>query len=71
MHAVRAYRYIRGETMNNVVVNSEISSNFGFFVGNLTSVLQVIIYFLNKYLLDIYRIVSKQFIINLYLEIQS
>uniref|UniRef100_A0A2S2Q788 Hydroxylysine kinase n=1 Tax=Sipha flava TaxID=143950 RepID=A0A2S2Q788_9HEMI len=40
MHAVRAYRYIRGETMNNVIVNSEISTDFGSYVGHLTSILK-------------------------------
>jgi hypothetical protein len=44
MHAVRAYRYIRGETMNNVIVNSEISTDFGSYVGHLTSILKVIIF---------------------------
>jgi len=40
-HAVRVYKYIKGETMNNVNINSEISTNFGLYVGHLTSILKV------------------------------
>lgn len=46
MHAVRVYKYIRGETMNNIIVNSEISTDFGSYVGNLTSILKVFFFFL-------------------------
>lgn len=40
-HAVRVYKYIQGETMNKIKINSEISANFGFYVGHLTSILKV------------------------------
>ncbi|KAL5239730.1 hypothetical protein ACI65C_007140 [Semiaphis heraclei] len=39
-HAVRVYKYIQGETMNKIKINSEISANFGFYVGHLTSILK-------------------------------
>lgn len=40
-HAVRVNKYIKGETMNKVKINFEISTNFGFYVGHLTSILKV------------------------------
>lgn len=40
-HAVRVYKYVKGETMDKIKINSEISSNFGFYVGHLTSILKV------------------------------
>lgn len=39
-HAVRVNKYIKGETMNKVKINSEISTNFGLYVGHLTSILK-------------------------------
>lgn len=41
IHAVRVYKYVKGETMNKVKINSEITTNFGFYVGHLTSILKV------------------------------
>jgi len=41
IHAVRVYKYVKGETMNKVKINSEITTNFGFYVGRLTSILKV------------------------------
>lgn len=62
MHAVRVYRYIKGETMNNVIVNSEISTDFGAYVGNLTSILKVIIlYLINAYM--IFKIIEMKFVL--------
>lgn len=40
-HAVRVYKYIKGETLSKFKINSEISTNFGFYVGHLTSILKV------------------------------
>lgn len=40
-HIVRVYKYIKGETMNNIKFNHEISADFGSYVGNLTSILKV------------------------------
>ncbi|XP_025207051.1 uncharacterized protein LOC112602910 [Melanaphis sacchari] len=39
-HAVRVYKYIKGETMNKVQINSELISNFGSYVGYLTLILK-------------------------------
>jgi len=70
MHAVRVYKYIQGETMNKIKINSEISANFGFYVGHLTSILKVgllcldlDIFWLNvsKYLKTIFIKYSSQF----------
>jgi len=41
IHAVRVYKYVKGETMNKVKINSEIATNFGSYVGRLTLVLKV------------------------------
>ncbi|XP_060878487.1 hydroxylysine kinase [Metopolophium dirhodum] len=40
IHAVRVYKYVKGETMNKVKINSEMTANFGFYVGRLTSILK-------------------------------
>jgi len=40
-HAVRVYKYIKGETLNKVKINSEISTNFGFYVGHVTEISKV------------------------------
>lgn len=42
-HAVRVYKYIKGETMKQIKVNSEVSSDFGSYVGRLTLILKVTI----------------------------
>lgn len=41
IHAVRVYKYVNGETMNKVKINSEITTNFGYYVGHLTTILKV------------------------------
>jgi len=51
-HAVIVYEYIKGETMNKIKVTPEMTTDFGFFIGNLTSTLKVIvlnIFQMNKY----------------------
>lgn len=42
-HAVLAYKYIKGITLTNVKINSEIATEFGSYVGCLTKILKVIL----------------------------
>lgn len=44
LHAVRVYKYLEGETMKKIKVNSEVSSDFGSYVGRLTLILKVTIF---------------------------
>ncbi|VVC39875.1 Hypothetical protein CINCED_3A004399 [Cinara cedri] len=39
-HAVRVYKYIQGDTMKTIRVTSEVSSDFGSYVGQLTLILK-------------------------------
>lgn len=50
IHTVLVYKYIRGITLKDVDINSEISAEFGSYVGRLTLILKVIIFIIsNKY----------------------
>jgi len=53
LHAVIVYKYIKGKAMNTVKMTSELITDFGFFIGNLTLTLKVII------VLSIYKIILK------------
>jgi len=52
-YAVIVYKYIKGETMKKIKITSEMITDFGFFIGNLTLTLKVIfvlnIFKMNKY----------------------
>lgn len=43
-HAVIVYKYIEGETMNKIKLTSEITTDFGSFIGHLTLTLKVILF---------------------------